>query len=101
SIEQFEGVLSAAGIQLSEQYPLGASQRRRVGRFAWTTTELTAQVPIPPHVEMAYRRFRPRFLGFHCSVAPRVHGETPIFDSRAALADLSPRVRDTLAAGDI
>lgn len=101
SIERFESLFSAVGISLSEQYPLGAAQRRRAGRFAWTTTELTDQVPIPPHVEMAYRRLRPRFLGFFCAVAPRVHGETPIFDSRAAVADLSPSVRATLEAGDV
>lgn len=101
STEHFEGVFSALGITLSEHYPLGASQRRRVGRYAWSTTELTDQVPIPPHVEMAYRRLRPRFIGFFCAVAPRRHGETPIFDSRAALADLDPAVRATLEAGDI
>lgn len=101
SIADFEGLFEAAGIQPSEDYPLGAAQRRLVGRFAFTTTELTDQLPLPPHVEMAYRRLRPRFLGLFCSVAPQQHGETPIFDSRAALAALPRAVRDTLEAGDI
>jgi alpha-ketoglutarate-dependent taurine dioxygenase len=101
SSERFEAVFAALGIQLSDHYPLGAAARRRVGRFAWTTTELTDKVPIPPHSEMAYRRLRPRYLGFYCAVAPKVYGETPIFDARAALADLPPSVRAALEASDV
>jgi alpha-ketoglutarate-dependent taurine dioxygenase len=51
---------------------------------------------IPPHTEMAYLRWRPRWIAFYCDVAPQRFGETPLYDMGAAFDRLPAPLQQRL-----
>lgn len=96
--DQFEKLISAMNIQLTDEYPLGTAIRKRVAENVFTTTEAAGDYTITTHTEMFYSPLRPRYLSFFCLVEPNMFGETPIFNNRAIFQDtpydLQNRIRE-------
>lgn len=94
--EDFESALSALGLKASEDYPFGVSPRHSVTKRVFKSTEYANFMVIPPHTEMAYLRYRPRWIAFYCDVAPERFGETPLYDMAAAFDALPPALQRRL-----
>ncbi|GIH77776.1 TauD/TfdA family dioxygenase [Planobispora longispora] len=74
-------------------YRHGNSPRVAVQTGVWTSTEYPAEYEISLHNELSYAHRWPSRLFFYCDRAPAGGGATPVSDSRAVLAGLSPGVR--------
>jgi alpha-ketoglutarate-dependent taurine dioxygenase len=96
--DEFERALSLLGLHPSPDYPFGVSPRPAVTKRIFHSTLYTKIVVISPHNEMAYARYRPRWIAFYCDLAPVQFGETPVFDMALALERLPPVLRDRLLA---
>lgn len=92
----FDTVLRAAGLNPSVDYPFGISPRQNVKGAVHKSTEYTSNLVIPPHTEMAYVRWRPRWIAFLCATPPARYGETPLYDTVRALKALPPPIRERL-----
>ena len=86
--DECEGVLTALGLKASAEYPFGVSPRYAVTKRVFKSTEYANFMVIPPHTEMAYLRWRPRWIAFYCDIAPERFGETPLYDMAAAFERL-------------
>ena len=95
--DEFEGALTALGLKASADYPFGVSPRHAVTKRVFKSTEYANFMVIPPHTEMAYLRWRPRWIAFFCDIAPARFGETPLYDTAAAFDKLSPALQRRLA----
>ena len=85
---EYEKFLEDKGIILSDEYRPGIAPRIIKGKKSFSSTEAPKCLPIPPHNEMAYSRYRPRILSFWCKTAPKKYGETPLFDCAKIYRDL-------------
>lgn len=94
--DEFETVLTALGLRASADYPFGVSPRYSVTKRVFKSTEYANFMVIPPHTEMAYLRYRPRWIAFYCDVAPERFGETPLYDMGGAFDALSPALQKRL-----
>lgn len=94
--EVFEGALTALGLKASPDYPFGVSPRRAVTKRVFKSTEYANFMVIPPHTEMAYLRWRPRWISFYCEIAPARFGETPVYDMAAAFDRLPAALQQRL-----
>jgi alpha-ketoglutarate-dependent taurine dioxygenase len=94
--EAFEYALTALGLKASAEYPFGVSPRYAVTKRVFTSTEYANFMVIPPHTEMAYLRWRPRWIAFYCDVAPQRFGETPLYDMGAAFDRLPAPLQQRL-----
>lgn len=99
--DEFEAALAAADLSASPDYPFGVSPRRPVTKKVFNSTDYANFLVIPPHTEMAYLRWRPRWIAFYCHVEPRQYGETPVYDTARALELLPEPLRRRLEAGDM
>ena len=96
--EAFAAALAALGLRASTAYPFGVSPRPAIAGAVFKSTEYTKFLVVPPHNEMAYARYRPRWIAFACQIPPERDGETPIFDCAKALAALPAELRARLNA---
>lgn len=71
-----------------------SSPRTEVRSGVYTSTEHPPDQPIVLHNEQSYTLDWPLRIVFFCDVAPAEGGRTPLADSRAVLARLSPAVVD-------
>ena len=99
--DEFEAALTAADLSASPDYPFGVSPRRAVTKRVFNSTDYANFLVIPPHTEMAYMRWRPRWIAFYCHVEPKQYGETPVYDMAKALELLPPALRQRLEQGDM
>ena len=99
--DDFEGVLGALGLKASADYPFGVSPRHAVTKRVFKSTEYANFMVIPPHTEMAYLRWRPRWISFYCVVPPEIFGETPVYDVAAAFDRLLPALQQRLLGLDM
>lgn len=90
SPEAFELSLGALGLTVSPDYPFGVSPRPSVTKRVFKSTEYANFLVIIPHTEMAYLRWRPRWISFYCETPPERFGETPLYDMVRALEFLPP-----------
>jgi alpha-ketoglutarate-dependent taurine dioxygenase len=97
SPDEFEDALAAYGLRASADYPFGVSPRHAVTKRVFKSTEYANFMVIPPHTEMAYLRWRPRWIAFCCDVAPEQFGETPLYDMAAAFAALPAALQQRLS----
>jgi alpha-ketoglutarate-dependent taurine dioxygenase len=95
--DEFENILTALGLKASADYPFGVSPRHSGTKRVFKSTEYANFMVIPPHTEMAYLRYRPRWISFYCDVAPERFGETPLYDMAAAFDALSPALQRRLS----
>jgi len=94
--DEFESNLGTLGLRASEVYPFGVSPRHSVTKRVFKSTEYANFMVIPPHTEMAYLRYRPRWIAFYCDIEPERFGETPLYDMAAAFDALSPALQRRL-----
>lgn len=94
--DEFESALAALGLEASADYPFGVSPRHAVTRRVFKSTEYANFMVIPPHTEMAYLRYRPRWIAFYCDVPPERFGETPLYDMAAAFDRLPQALQQRL-----
>jgi alpha-ketoglutarate-dependent taurine dioxygenase len=99
--DEFERALSLLGLHPSPDYPFGVSPRPSVTKHVFHSTKYTNIVVISPHNEMAYARYRPRWIAFYCDVPPAQFGETPVFDMARALEALPGPLRDRLVRANM
>ena len=71
-----------------DTYFAGTSQRRELADRVYNTTDAPADVMIEQHLESTHTPHPPRFVLFHCQVAPRSGGETTL----ASFAELAERL---------
>lgn len=98
SVDDFQQFAAAFGHPLLS-YEFGSTPRTAVSSGIYTSTEYPAHQHIPLHNEQAYTREWPMKIWFHCVVAPRSGGETPIADSRAIYRRIPQRIRSRFEEG--
>lgn len=89
SIEAFQQFARGFGDPLIG-YEFASTPRSQVEGAVYTSTEYPPHRSIPLHNEQSYTREWPLRIWFHCALAARVGGATPIADSRAVLRALDP-----------
>jgi alpha-ketoglutarate-dependent taurine dioxygenase len=92
----FADIIEALGYQPESDNPFETSPRSKVAASVYTSTDTPDAYPILAHNENSFLNTRPRMISFFCLVEPMRHGETPLFDSRAAAITLDPNVRAKL-----
>ncbi|BBU32955.1 syringomycin biosynthesis enzyme (plasmid) [Burkholderia sp. THE68] len=89
SIEVFQRFAASFGDPLIG-YEFASTPRSQVEGAVYTSTEYPPHRSIPLHNEQSYTREWPMRIWFHCALAARVGGATPIADSRAVYRALDP-----------
>lgn len=78
-------------------YEFGSTPRSALSGGVYTSTEYPAHQSIPLHNEQSYTREWPLKIWFHCALAAERGGATPLADSAAVYARISPRLRARFA----
>lgn len=78
-------------------YRGGAAIRSRVTSDTYTASEYPEELDIRLHSEFCYSYDWPLILFFHCDVALKGCGQTPIADNRRILADMPEPIRREFA----
>lgn len=86
--EQLTAAAEAIGGGPTLEYTERSTPRSRVSGNVYTSTEYPADQTIPQHNESAYSEQYPDNVFFHCALAARSGGETPVADSEAVLRAL-------------
>ncbi|WJF91882.1 TauD/TfdA family dioxygenase [Paraburkholderia bonniea] len=89
SIDAFQRFAASFGEPLIG-YEFASTPRSQVEGAVYTSTEYPPHRSIPLHNEQAYTREWPMRIWFHCALAARAGGATPIADSRAIYRALDP-----------
>jgi len=89
SIEVFQRFAASFGDPLIG-YEFASTPRSQVEGAVYTSTEYPPHRSIPLHNEQSYTREWPMRIWFHCALAARAGGATPIADSRAVYRALDP-----------
>jgi len=97
---QFGQLLEALFERSLAEYTYRSTPRTRLGGNVYTATEYHPSETIPQHNESAYAHAWPMRIGFLCVIppGPGMGGATPLADSRAVLARLSPRLVENFEA---
>jgi alpha-ketoglutarate-dependent taurine dioxygenase len=76
------------------EYTYRSTPRTKLGGNVYTATEYHPSETIPQHNESSYANVWPMQIGFFCMIppAPGMGGATPLADSRAVLAKISPEI---------
>jgi len=96
--DAFREAVEAFGFDPLKENPFDTSPRRNVADRVFTSTDANDAFPILAHNENCFLKERPKWIAFFCQTEPPCYGETPIFDSRRAAADLDGSVRERLMA---
>jgi Taurine catabolism dioxygenase TauD, TfdA family. len=89
SIDAFQSFAGSFGHPLIG-YEFASTPRSQVEGAVYTSTEYPPHRSIPLHNEQSYTREWPLRIWFHCALAARSGGATPIADSRAIYRALDP-----------
>ncbi|MFM0341706.1 TauD/TfdA family dioxygenase [Paraburkholderia fungorum] len=89
SIDMFQSFAGSFGHPLIG-YEFASTPRSQVEGAVYTSTEYPPHRSIPLHNEQSYTREWPLRIWFHCALAARSGGATPIADSRAIYRALDP-----------
>jgi len=89
SIDAFQQFAGSFGHPLIG-YEFASTPRSQVEGAVYTSTEYPPHRSIPLHNEQSYTREWPLRIWFHCALAARSGGATPIADSRAIYRALDP-----------
>ena len=87
SAMDFERVVRSFDPDQASSY-LGTSPRIRLTDHVFTASELAWYYPIPQHCEMSFLSSAPARIYFHCMVAARQWGETPLVDFEAVAREM-------------
>lgn len=91
-----EQLLKELKVRFDNRYFAGASPRSPIGENFLTSAHAPDPQIISLHTEMCYLRRRPSRVFFYCQIAPEKYGETPIFDTAATYALLTPKLKEKL-----
>ncbi|MEO6919219.1 MAG: TauD/TfdA family dioxygenase [Collimonas sp.] len=100
SIVSFQGFAASFGHPLIG-YEYASTPRSQVEGAVYTSTEYPPHRSIPLHNEQSYTREWPLRIWFHCVLAARSGGATPIADSRAVYRGLSPALVERFARREL
>jgi alpha-ketoglutarate-dependent taurine dioxygenase len=100
SIEAFQRFAASCGDPLIG-YEFASTPRSQVEGAVYTSTEYPPHRSIPLHNEQSYTREWPMRIWFHCALAARSGGATPIADSRAVYRALSPSLVERFAKREL
>lgn len=100
SIEAFQRFAASFGDPLIG-YEFASTPRSQVEGAVYTSTEYPPHRSIPLHNEQSYTREWPMRIWFHCALAARSGGATPIADSRAVYRALSPALVERFAKREL
>lgn len=92
-LESFDAFVRGFGFD-PISYEFGSSQRSKLTKGVYTSTEFPKNRSIPLHNEQAYTTAWPMKIWLHCVVASPVGGETPIADSRRIYQRIEPAIRE-------
>ncbi|MBO7942312.1 TauD/TfdA family dioxygenase, partial [Streptomyces sp. S9] len=92
-LESFDAFVRSFGFG-PISYEFGSSQRSKLTKGVYTSTEFPKNRSIPLHNEQAYTTAWPMKIWLHCVVASPVGGETPIADSRRIYQRIEPAIRE-------
>ena len=91
-LDAFDGFVRGFG-HAPISYEFGSSQRSKLTKGVYTSTEFPKNRSIPLHNEQAYTTAWPMKIWLHCVVASPVGGETPIADSRRIYQRIDAAIR--------
>ncbi|AHI79143.1 taurine catabolism dioxygenase TauD, TfdA family protein [Burkholderia thailandensis USAMRU Malaysia  len=100
SIETFQRFAADFGDPLIG-YEFASTPRSQVEGAVYTSTEYPPHRSIPLHNEQSYTREWPMRIWFHCALAARTGGATPIADSRAVYRALDPALAARFAEREL
>ncbi|SAL44828.1 syringomycin biosynthesis enzyme [Caballeronia peredens] len=100
SIEAFQRFAASFGDPLIG-YEFASTPRSQVEGAVYTSTEYPPHRSIPLHNEQSYTREWPMRIWFHCALAARTGGATPIADSRAVYRALDPALVERFAQREL
>ncbi|BAO91577.1 TauD/TfdA family dioxygenase [Caballeronia cordobensis] len=100
SIEAFQRFAASFGDPLIG-YEFASTPRSQVEGAVYTSTEYPPHRSIPLHNEQSYTREWPMRIWFHCALAARSGGATPIADSRAVYRALDPALVERFAKREL
>ncbi|EKS69665.1 MULTISPECIES: TauD/TfdA family dioxygenase [Caballeronia] len=100
SIEAFQQFAASFGDPLIG-YEFASTPRSQVEGAVYTSTEYPPHRSIPLHNEQSYTREWPMRIWFHCALAARAGGATPIADSRAVYRALGPALVERFAKREL
>lgn len=100
SIDAFQSFAGSFGHPLIG-YEFASTPRSQVEGAVYTSTEYPPHRSIPLHNEQSYTREWPLRIWFHCALAARSGGATPIADSRAIYRALSPALVERFARREL
>lgn len=92
-LESFDAFVRGFGFA-PISYEFGSSQRSKLTKGVYTSTEFPKNRSIPLHNEQAYTTAWPMKIWLHCVIASSVGGETPIADSRRIYQRIEPQIRE-------
>jgi alpha-ketoglutarate-dependent taurine dioxygenase len=94
--DQFLELLDALRFQ-SSSYPYFTDNYRLPrNRGVVNASSTTANLPVPPHTEQAFNRFRPGVVAFMCIRPAERGGQTPLHDCVAAFSELPETIQNQL-----
>ena len=91
-LDAFDGFVRSFG-HPPISYDFGSSQRSKLTKGVYTSTEFPKNRSIPLHNEQAYTTAWPMKIWLHCVIASPVGGETPIADSRRIYRRIDADIR--------
>src|SRR6266702_217382 len=100
SIDAFQRFAGSFGHPLIG-YEFASTPRSQVEGAVYTSTEYPPHRSIPLHNEQSYTREWPLRIWFHCALAARSGGATPIADSRAIYRALDPALVERFAKREL
>ncbi|SKC85439.1 Taurine dioxygenase, alpha-ketoglutarate-dependent [Burkholderia sp. CF099] len=100
SIDTFQQFAASFGSPLIG-YEFASTPRSQVEGAVYTSTEYPPHRSIPLHNEQSYTREWPMRIWFHCALAARSGGATPIADSRAIYRALDPALIERFARREL
>jgi alpha-ketoglutarate-dependent taurine dioxygenase len=100
SIDAFQSFAGSFGHPLIG-YEFASTPRSQVEGAVYTSTEYPPHRSIPLHNEQSYTREWPLRIWFHCALAARTGGATPIADSRAIYRALDPALVQRFARREL
>ena len=96
--EGFQKIISLIYDNLANEYK-GIAPRANVLQKVFTTTEVSSNIILPPHNEMAYAYKRPGIIAFYCDIEPAIYGETPLYNCETIYQSLSEESKRILEKG--
>ena len=94
--EEFRIISDALQCDFFQDYMGGATPRTKIASQVFVSTEAPKPFIIGYHTELCYQKKRPELISFFCQQAPKIYGETPIYDCAEVYASIPEALREKL-----